>query len=166
MDNKEACELVGRFLYYFAQVESEIDTSIIQILDLKSHAAAVISSGIDFSKKVNILTIISSETALPEDSKNNESLFKKIFKQNDNRKIAAHCVFEPAGDGVQFTRTTSNNGRITTHDPIWTKKYFEDAYEELKTIRDGIKTLRPSLTVSFNLNGSHLVTNYFYRSLI
>ncbi|ULK98491.1 hypothetical protein [Bradyrhizobium sp. I71] len=55
-----ACAKVGRYLYEFALLEREINASIVQILDLKSDAADVVSHSLDFFKKVNLLKIVAN----------------------------------------------------------------------------------------------------------
>ncbi|MFK9738637.1 hypothetical protein ACJENG_24855, partial [Escherichia coli] len=82
----------------------------VQILDLKSDAADVVSHSLDFFKKVNLLKIVANETAPKEDVNALQSLFNDIAKLNEGRILMAHAAFEPAAnDGVQF-RVTSARG--------------------------------------------------------
>ncbi|MFX6218492.1 hypothetical protein ABTF55_22085, partial [Acinetobacter baumannii] len=76
---------VGRYLYEFALLEREINASIVQILDLKSDAADVVSHSLDFFKKVNLLKIVANETAPKEDVNALQSLFNDIAKLNEGR---------------------------------------------------------------------------------
>jgi len=102
-DLNAACEKVGRYLYEFALLEREINASIVQILDLKSDAADVVSHSLDFFKKVNLLKIVANETAPKEDVDELQDLFNDIAKLNEGRILMAHGAFEPApNDAVQF----------------------------------------------------------------
>ena len=50
-----ACELVGRFLYYFGRVEAQLDEAITKLFKLDATQAPIITSNIDFAKKANIV---------------------------------------------------------------------------------------------------------------
>jgi hypothetical protein len=157
----KACQKVGRFLHDFAEVEHEINEGIVSILDLKSDAANVVHS-IDFFKKVNILRIIANDTAPEEEKPKLKDVFSAIASQNNSRLIMAHCPFESAPDeGVQFKRTTANDGKITVHDPLWTPKMFADASKKLNELRDVLRGIRPRLTLTIGERGSKL-SQYLY----
>lgn len=163
-----ACAKVGRFLHEFALMEREINTSIVQILDLKSDAADVISHSLDFFKKVNILKIVVTQTAPKEDAADLQLLFSNIGKLNDGRILMAHGAFEPApSDGVQFRVTSARGGAVKVRDPLWTEKMFEDAYTLLQQTREKLKKVRPSLTITISAEGkSELLSAYTYGSLM
>jgi hypothetical protein len=163
-----ACAKVGRYLYEFALLEREINTSIVQILDLKSDAADVVSHSLDFFKKVNLLKIVANETAPKEDRDELQDLFNDIAKLNEGRILMAHGAFEPAqNDGVQFRVTSARSGAVKVRDPLWDKKQFEDVYAKLQSTRESVKQVRPSLTVTISQEGkSELLSAYTYGSLM
>lgn len=167
-DLDAACAKVGRYLYEFALLEREINASIVQILDLKSDAADVVSHSLDFFKKVNLLKIVANETAPKEDVDALQNLFNDIAKLNEGRILMAHAAFEPAAnDGVQFRVTSARGGAVKVRDPLWDKKQFEDVYAKLQRTRESVKKVRPSLTVTISPEGkSELLSAYTYGSLM
>lgn len=167
-DLDAACAKVGRFLYEFALLEREINSSIVQILDLKSDAADVVSHSLDFFKKVNMLKIVANETAPKEDHNELHGLFSDIAKLNESRVLMAHGAFEPApNNGVQFRVTSARSGTVEVRDPLWTKQQFGDAYAKLQKTRESVKKVRPSLTITISSAGkSELLSAYTYGSLM
>jgi hypothetical protein len=167
-DLNAACAKVGRYLYEFALLEREINTSIVQILDLKSDAADVVSHSLDFFKKVNLLKIVANETAPKEDHDKLHDLFNDIAKLNESRVLMAHGAFEPVpNDGVQFRVTSARSGAVKVRDPLWTKQQFEDAYEKLRKTCESVKKVRPNLTITISAAGkSELLSAYTYGSLM
>jgi hypothetical protein len=162
-DLSKACQKVGRFLYDFALVEQEINERIAAILNLKGDAADVVSNSVDFFRKANILRTIAFETAPPEEKDAIGKLFSMIAKENDNRVLMAHSSFEPANEeGVQFSRTVARDGKVTVHDPLWTKQQFEQASARLTDIQGKLAKLRPKLTFKVTEGRSDVFAHYLY----
>ncbi|MGY4299936.1 hypothetical protein ACVWXN_008031 [Bradyrhizobium sp. i1.4.4] len=149
-------------------MEREINTSIVQMLDLKSDAADVVAHSLDFFKKVNLLKIVANETAPKEDQDELQDLFNAIAKLNEGRVLMAHGALEPAqNDGVQFRVTSARGGAVKVREPLWDKKQFEDVYAKLQSTRESVKKVRPSLTVTISQDRkSELLSAYTYGSLV
>ena len=154
----KACAKVGHFLHEFALVEQEINQCIVQILDLKGDAADWVVRKITFGNKSILLKIAALETAPPEERETMNELFTNVSKQNKNRNVMAHRIFEPAdNDGVQFWPTVAND------DSLWTKQRFEDSYQDLHAIRENLKQLRPKLTFHISEEGkTETFSHYLY----
>lgn len=148
-----ACQKVGRFMHDFAEVETEINGAIVDILSLKGNAASLVHS-IDFMKKLNMLRTITLDLASEGEHSDLEKLFSLIAQENDSRQIVAHSAFQAATAGaVQFKRTTAKNGKITEHDPLWTQQQFEQASERLNACRKKLRHLRPTLIIGLGESG-------------
>jgi hypothetical protein len=123
-----ACELVGRFLYHFARVESRLDEAITKLFKLDHETARVITT-IDFFKKRNIvqwaLKHQNSNAATPIESI--DTTFSLIAEENDARKIMAHGAFEPdpGDDGVKFPKIVN---------PHWTEQRFQQHFAKLEAL--------------------------------
>jgi hypothetical protein len=50
-----ACERVGRFLYFFSRVEMQLDAAITKIFKIDPNIAPIVTTNIDFARKVSIV---------------------------------------------------------------------------------------------------------------
>lgn len=161
-----ACELIGRFMYHFGQIEGALDEGIRKIFELQPDPAKIISATIDYSKKVGIvksvLIIQASDPDRAELTKKG-SVFSRAMNCNQSRLIVAHSPFVPHGNGVQFDRSTTGADGLNRIDPIWTLKDFKDKFEEMERVESGLKELitkiapyNPSLDLSDARNSAYV----------
>jgi hypothetical protein len=159
-----ACQRVGLFLYKFALLEQEINNRIIDILELKGDAAGVVAHSLDFFKKLNILRIVAIERTPEAERHSVEQIFNAIAGQNENRKLMAHCRFEPSETtgSVQFRRTTTH-AKVKVEDPLWSPKKFTEEFEKMDVLLAKLNGLKPQLTIRIGEDGtSELVTRYMW----
>jgi hypothetical protein len=131
-----ACELVGRFLYRFARVESRLDEAITKLFKLDHETARIVATNIDFFKKRNIVLCAvkhqNSNAATPIEGM--DTTFSAIANQNDARNIVAHSAFEPdPNDGVRFKRTVATT-ELQILDPHWTEENFKQHFTTLEAL--------------------------------
>jgi hypothetical protein len=134
--NERACELVGRFLYYFSKLEAELNSAIMTLFKLDADSSDIVTANIDFFRK---LSIIGSAVRAQNASRDQEWLrneidetFSAIAKINDLRIIIAHSAFSAHPvDGVQFTRIVARD-KLNRHAPIWTENNFAREFEKMK----------------------------------
>lgn len=123
----------------------------------------MIAHDLPFFKKLNLLNVVARETAPEQEKKNVDDLFNAIAARNEERILMAHSAFEPAeNESVQFRRTTASHAKIKVHDPLWTKKQFEDASVKLNEACEKLKALRPTLTYKVDEGRTELISHYLY----
>jgi hypothetical protein len=132
-----ACELVGRFFYHFGRVDLQLDEAITKLFKLDPAYAPIITSNIDFVRKVNI---VEAAVALQANSGKPISVdVEKIFgtirgMNNPPRQVVAHSPFEETKAGVQFKRTVAKGGELKAEDPLWTETKFEEHFKTLQRL--------------------------------
>jgi hypothetical protein len=127
---------VGRFMYHYARVEQKINQAVIKLTELDAKSAPVVEL-IDFAKKVDLIrkSAYGQTNNGPKDKAFAREVCKKAFEMNNYRRIVAHSSFEPAGDGVQFSRAvTSNKGEVVPLTEPWTEAEFEKIYTEMAAL--------------------------------
>lgn len=153
-----ACELIGRFMYHFGQIEGALDEGIRKIFELEPDPAKVISATIDYSKKIGIvksaLILQASDSDRSELTKKG-SVFSRAMTCNQWRLIVAHSPFVPHESGVKFDRSTTGAEGLNRVDPIWAQKDFTDKFDEMERVKTGLRELitkiapyKPSLDFS------------------
>jgi hypothetical protein len=126
---------VGRFMYHFARVEQKINQAVIKLTELDAKAAPVVEL-IDFGKKLDDL-VRASAYALATNNADKEfakDVCGRAFDMNKYRRIVAHASFEPAGDGVQFSRAVTTKGEVRPVTDPWTDADFENCYAEMSAL--------------------------------
>jgi hypothetical protein len=143
-----ACELVGRFLYHFGRVERKIDEAVIKLLDLSEKLTPVVTA-IDFAKKLKLVKL-SADTQIsdPAEKEKAHNICSEVYKVNDDRNIIAHSDFDPAaGDGVQFRKRPTKDGRVLDVGPLWSDTQFNASYGKMTALEADlnqlIKNLKP-----------------------
>ena len=138
-----ACELVGRFLYYFSRVELQLDDAITKLFKLDANTAPIVTANIDFFKKLNIVqtAVNHQQRAKPGGllSVDTDETFKGIASVNNYRQVVAHSAFEPAPTGgVKFKRTIAK-GTLQHEDPHWTETDFETRFSSLQRLETDLR---------------------------
>jgi hypothetical protein len=152
-DLERACAQVGRFLYHFANLENQIDRAFAKLFDLSDNSANMITGSVDFYKRFNfVLTAVLDQTKDKKGQEQAERILNKVKQHNDDRQVIAHSRFEPAGDGVKFTRVVAREGSVKIPTPTWSKKEFEDRYAAMQKLEKQLERLvgklKPAKTIS------------------
>lgn len=134
----QAHALVGRFLFYFAFLESTINNCVGKVLRLEGAQTYIIARNTQFRDKINILKAAAT-LALPKGTPLTALLDEAATISRD-RNIVAHEVFGVSEDetGVEFLAVRAR-GRLTFPKIIWTPKDFEEKYELMRRVTDGIR---------------------------
>jgi hypothetical protein len=163
------CELVGQFAYHFSRLEEQLNSAIIHLFKLDQDTADIITSNIDFARKLNIVhSAVNEQNASPEQEwlrKSIKEAFGALHAVNMERQIVAHSTFAPdEKDGVQFKRTVAR-GQLNRLDPYWSEEKFQKECErmqklerELENVLRHIKPYRPSLDFSDPRNSMYVGT--------
>jgi hypothetical protein len=162
-----ACELIGRFSYHFSRLDEQLNSAIVHLFKLEEATADIITSNIDFARKLNIVhSAVNEQNASPEQEwlrKSIKETFGALYAVNMERQVVAHSAFEPDDkDGVQFRRTVAR-GQLNRLDPHWSEDKFHKEFEkmqklerELENVLRHIKPYRPSLDFSDPRNSMYL----------
>ena len=143
MISDDACSLVGRFMYHFAQIEAQLDRAIAKLFELNNDNALAITANIDFYRKLHVVkTITLRQMAAKNQTKLNtksvERVFNRVGKVNSDRQIIAHSTFDAAGsDGVVFRRVVVK-GTIDKSAPVWTRAMFADKFARMEELQEGL----------------------------
>lgn len=139
---ERACALVGRFQYHFASVEQKIDQAVIKLLDLDEKAATIVTSSLDFAKKLNFVRTYALQASKDEDKQFGEDTCNEVFAVNTDRQVVIHSSFECArGGGVQFRRTVAKDGRVRVDDQIWDDEKFSNYYAKMRGLEGKLDRL-------------------------
>jgi hypothetical protein len=131
-----ACAQVGRFLYHFANLENQVDAGLVKLFELSSNTADMIKGSVDFLKRFNLVRTATLYQIRDQNDerKRVDKILKKVIAHNNDRQVAAHSRFEPAGDGVKFTRVVARDGTVTIPDETWSKHDFETKYGAMQEL--------------------------------
>jgi hypothetical protein len=151
-DLERACAQVGRFLYHFANLENQIDRAFAKLFDLSDNSANMIIGSVDLYKRFNfVLTAVLDQTKDKKGQERAEKILNKVRLHNNDRQVTAHPRFEPAGDGVKFTRVVAREGSVKIPDETWSKKKFEDKYAAMQNLEKELEQLvgklKPAKTI-------------------
>jgi hypothetical protein len=135
-DLDRACAQVGLFMYHFANLENQIDAAFAKLFELKDNTAQMINGSVDFLKRYNLVRTAVRYQVDENEYKRLKEILTKVTDYNNARQVVAHSRFEPAGDGVKFTRVVARDGTVTIPDETWSKEKFETQYKAMqKTTR-------------------------------
>ena len=163
-----ACELVGRFQYYFSRMERELDDGIAKVLQLNEGAAHIVCANLDFVKKINIIKSAVTLSFIDRDGSMIDLLNKINGINQPHRQNLIHATFEPAAknNGVNFLRTTARD-KLKRDLIEWERTKFEDYFSDMERyaadlenlIRD-LKPYVPSLDFSDARNSTYLILGF------
>jgi hypothetical protein len=128
--------LVGRFLYYWAFLEAEINTSLGKALGLTSAETFIVTRNMAFQSKVNVLkTFINFQGNSKWGIALTKALSEAAGLAESARNIIAHEPFGVSDDGqaVEFIRIVAR-GELKFPEIIWTPAKFNDAYEQMEVL--------------------------------
>src|SRR5262249_18265323 len=119
----------------FSRVEVQLDAAITKLFKLDPNVAPIVTSNIDFARKVQIVR--SAVQYQNENAPNKISAvveFSEVYEMNTDRQIVAHNSFEPDGaEAVQFKRSIAHK-KLQQIDPRWSKDQFEQRYNKLQEL--------------------------------
>ncbi len=123
----EACRLVGKFLYHFANLEHAIDNAVGKLLGLEGGVVSIVAANVPAAKKVDLLFSAENFLGAKPDQERQaliSSTKNEIMKLNDKRIIAAHSQFDAVGGEVHFRRVVAKKElKVTTEQ--WSVAYVD-----------------------------------------
>ena len=159
-------QLVGRFLFEFALLETEVNKGIGKLFGLDDGRTSILAANIDFSRKVKIL--FSAESYIGESpDKTRAELVKrtrsKVLELNTNRVMLAHSLFEARpGNKVMFYRVVADD-KLNVSEIVWDHSNFESRFLSIQDVRawivqivETLKPYSPSLDFSDPRNSQYL----------
>jgi hypothetical protein len=138
-DLDRACAQVGLFMYHFANLENQIDAGVAKLFELKDNTAQMINGSVDFLKRYNLVRTAVCYQVDKNEYKRLKKILTKVIDHNNARQVVAHSRFEPAGDGVKFTRVVARDGTVTIPDETWSKRKFEEQYKAMQETTKQLK---------------------------
>jgi hypothetical protein len=137
--------LVGRFMFYWAFLEAEINRSLGKALGLSSAETFIVTRNMTFQSKVNALkTFINFQGDSAWGIALTKALNEAAGLAESARNIIAHEPFEVSNDGqaVEFLRIVAK-GELKFPEIIWTPKKFNDVFDRIEAL---VKTLEDNIS--------------------
>jgi hypothetical protein len=139
-DLERACAQVGRFLYYFAQLENQIDEALAKLFRLDANSANMITGSVAFYKRFNLVrTATLAQISDPKEQERVDKILNEVRKHNDGRQVVAHSRFEPLDNGVKFTRVVAREGTVKIPPETWCEEDFENKYAAMQKLVQQLK---------------------------
>jgi 3-methyladenine DNA glycosylase/8-oxoguanine DNA glycosylase len=137
-----ACELVGRFVYYFSRVEQQLDAAITKLFKLDPAYAPIVTANLDFYKKLQVVQCaVDLQTKAGMQITNAKRTLNRVAEVNNDRQVVAHSPFDAGDpDGVQFKRTVAK-GQLKIEACHWTEKEFEQRFKKLKRLEANLEQI-------------------------
>jgi hypothetical protein len=82
-----------------------------------------------------------AQTSNAKDKEFAKDVCNRAHDMNNYRRIIAHASFEPAGDGVKFSRTVTMKGEVRPITEPWTPDDFANRNEEMRKLEEDLNTL-------------------------
>jgi hypothetical protein len=147
-DLDRACALVGLFMYHFANLENQIDAAVAKLFELKDNTAQMINGSVDFLKRYNLVHTAVRYQVDDNEYKRLKKILTKVTEHNNARQAVAHSRFQPAGDGVKFTRVVARDGTLKIPDETWSKQKFDTQCKAMqgttKELQEMVAKLKPA----------------------
>jgi hypothetical protein len=144
-DLDRACALVGLFMYHFANLENQIDAAVAKLFELKDNTAQMINGSVDFFKRYNL---VHTAVRYQVDDDEYKRLKRILTEHNNARQVVAHSRFQPAGDGVKFTRVVARDGTVRIPDETWSRQKFDTQckamQETITELQEMVAKLKPA----------------------
>ena len=144
LDLIDAQRLVGCFLWNWAALEVQINTSIRRILRVEMLTMSMLSVHLPVHAKIQMLRCALALFSGPEDqwAKDAKKLFNEITAVSEQRNILAHCVFFESDDkeGVNFHRVKAT-GTFSIPETKWTPNDFSAAVMTMSSLMSELRQL-------------------------
>jgi hypothetical protein len=147
----KAHRLVGRFLWAFNNIESDLNELLIVLFDLSSMASLILLNSVDTRKKIDWATIglqYQQDSGITKDDRKN---LNDLHDLHCMRNIVAHSTYFPEPpDGIKFVHTTARSGKLrlssTNKDTAHTYASLDELFLKARAISDGLSAILPRCT--------------------
>ncbi|MER9851263.1 hypothetical protein NKJ55_28890 [Mesorhizobium sp. M0106] len=142
-DLSGAFKLVGELLYHFAILEREIDLAMGKLLGIAGGPLDIVASNTDFMRKVKVLWSTEGFLAAQPDIDRKKLLkqtWSSITQLNDDRKMAAHALFERIGDSVVFRHVATGKG-LTVDTVEWSPTDVQAKVQHIQRTIDNLQVI-------------------------
>lgn len=138
--------LVGRFMFYWAMLESSLNSGIEKLLMLGTLEGAIVTANLQFRSKIHILKTLMHLKCVESDWRSDAlSDLERIGTVNDHwRNTIAHVPFISAEDGVQFLRVKAK-GKLDFPHTHWTRADFDNMRAEVIGLTDRVDEIVSAL---------------------
>jgi hypothetical protein len=145
---REACRLIGEFMFNWAALEAEMNRAVRSLFHLEYWEGMIITANIQLRDKAHIIKCAVewySGLHTKEWREEAKALLKDILDMNSNsRNLVAHNQFFPAEDrdGIEFYKVTARD-RLNVPSIQWREKDIAEKLETITRYRDALqKTVR------------------------
>ena len=138
-----ACYQIGLFMQSFALMESSLDAAMASALNLDDLQKQILSTNIDFAKKVRIVNVALTVSYVSDKmTRHYTRHLKKILELNTDRVMVAHTPFGEGQDScsIQFLRTTAVDD-LSLEPITWSGRDLETKLRTMERIRGKLKDL-------------------------
>lgn len=156
-DFHKAYEAVGRFLWNWALVESQINQLITKGLKLDLTNSVVVTANVQLRDKLHICaTIVALQIGRPEDWREDATdWLDKARRVSLNRNTVAHNVFMPWQQGVRFYHTSAR-GELNVEPIDWRYSDIDAKIRKMDRIQSAIEKIVKDISPPRRLIGRSL----------
>lgn len=130
MTEKESWELVGRFLWAFAETEASLNVLVAKLFDLNTVSSLILMSNIDFRKKVSLARVGTQNSGSPLfRGDHHNKTWSGLNELANARNILAHSPFFPEGGGVKFLHVVAKE-KLTFPPSHWSVEFFQSKFDQ------------------------------------
>lgn len=141
-DYDTAFWLVGRFMFQWALLESELNNGLEKLLGLAALEGTIVVANLQLRSKIHIaktlIHLCEAETAW------GKAAVKDIGSIGDLadewRNVVAHNIFGPDPNGVKFL-TVKAKGKLTFPGTVWTKDQFNEVGLKIGALRKRVEEI-------------------------
>lgn len=142
-----AYALVGKYLYEWAFMETELHNAIEKALNLDALQSAIVTSNLQFSNKIKILRAVLGYSFFTEEER--KLVDKKLIDLLDysnTRNMVAHDAFAISSDkkAVVFYVYRTRD-KLRSAQQKWTVEKFHEEYEKIENYNELLKRINANL---------------------
>lgn len=127
-DWDECFRLVGRFMFSWAALESEVNRFLTAAMRLGPTEGLIVCANMQFRDKMHIVTTALDEFGPKKDkdwTRQTKEIAKEIRGLSVDRNMVAHQFFAPDPKGVRFF-VKKAKGKVSIPETVWSKDNFVD----------------------------------------
>jgi hypothetical protein len=129
---RRACELVGKFIFYWSTLEVELNRSIGKLLKLDMLAEAITTANLQARDKISIVqTCLDRAAQDPVLRASCKTLMTKITNLSKDRNRVAHNMFAPHQNGGVSFYITQAKGTLRLPEVVWSDAQCEAKFNAL-----------------------------------
>jgi hypothetical protein len=139
--NEERCwRLVGKFMSYWAMLESELNEGVHTLCKLSGLEAYAVTSNMGVRDKIHtVRTMLHVWSSHHEEAlASNKALMNKIADRSSDRNLVAHTHFVPHAKGVRFLEIRAK-GEIKVPKTVWPVAEFERRNNEMFSLKTQLR---------------------------